>query len=110
MFDKINQQMQHSLKPVTDLANLNAQAFEQLAQQQSRLFSTLMSTGVAFAQSAVEFKDLNSMAQAQKSYTDQVQESVANTAKQSHAIISQTEEHCGDLLNRVMKGATSTFE
>lgn len=110
MFDKMNEQMQNSLKPVTDLANLNAKAFEQLAQQQSNLFSALMTGGVAFAQSSAENKDLTSIVEAQKTYAQEVQETVVNAAKESHAIISQTQEQSGDLLKKVMQDAQSAVE
>ncbi|MFT5708967.1 MAG: phasin family protein [Oceanospirillaceae bacterium] len=105
MFDKMNEQMQNSLKPLTDLANLNAKAFEQLAQQQSNLFSSLMSGGVAFAQKSAENKDVNTLAESQKTYAQEVQETVVSAAEESYAIISQTQEKSSELLKQVMEDA-----
>ncbi len=108
MFDKMNEQLQNSMKPVTDLANLNAKAFEQLATQQSTLFSTLMSGGMAFAQSSAEQKDVNTLMEAQKSYAQDVQETVLKAAKESYAVISETQEKSGELLKKAMEDAQAT--
>ena len=108
MFDKMNEQLQNSMKPVTDLANLNAKAFEQLATQQSTLFSTLMSGVMAFAQSSAEQKDVKTLMEAQKSYAQDVQETVLKAAKESYAVISETQEKSGELLKKAMEDAQAT--
>jgi phasin family protein len=108
MFDKMNEQLQNSMKPVTDLANLNAKALEQLATQQSTLFSTLMSGGMAFAQNSAEQKDVNTLMEAQKSYAQDVQETVLKAAKESYAVISETQEKSGELLKKAMEDAQAS--
>ena len=81
MFDKINEQIQKSLKPVTELASVNAKALEQWAQQQNTLFTSLLNAGVAFAEGVSEKKDVNSLVEAQKAYVEGVQEKVVAAAK-----------------------------
>lgn len=108
MLDKMNEQLQSSMKPVTDLATLNAKAFEQLATQQSSLFSTLMSGGIAFAQNSAEQKDVSAMLEAQKSYAQDVQETVLKAAKESYALISETQEKSGELIKKAMEEAQAS--
>ncbi|MCG7530637.1 phasin family protein [Psychrobium sp. MM17-31] len=108
MLDKMNEQLQSSMKPVTDLATLNAKALEQLATQQSSLFSTLMSGGIAFAQNSAEQKDVSAMLEAQKSYAQDVQETVLKAAKESYALISETQEKSGELIKKAMEEAQAS--
>lgn len=108
MFDKINEQIQKSLKPVTDLATVNAKALEQLAQQQNALFSSLLKDGVAFAEGASDQKDVKSLIEAQKNYAEGVQQKVVAAAKDAYEVISSAQEKAGEVLKTAVEDAQST--
>ncbi len=105
MFDKVNEQIQKSLKPVTELASVNAKALEQLAQQQNELFTNLLNGGVAFAEGATEQKDANSLVEAQREYAKGLQETVVAAAKDAYAVISSAQEKSGEVLKTAIADA-----
>jgi len=105
MFDKVNEQFQKSLKPVTELVSVNAKAMESLVQQQNALFSSLLNQGVAFVDGATEKKDLKSLVEAQKSYAEGVQDQVAAAAKDAYDVITSAQEKAGEVLKTAMEEA-----
>lgn len=98
MFDQMNEQLQKSLKPLTDLATVNAKALEQLASQQSTLFSTLLNDGVEFSKGLGEKKDVNALVEAQKTYLEGMQEKIVAATKESYDVISEAQEKAGEVL------------
>ncbi len=108
MFDKVNEQIQKSLKPMTDLASVNASALQQLAEKQNALFSSLLNEGVAFAEGVSDKKDVNSLVEAQKAYMEGVQEKVVAAAKDAYEVLSSAQEQAGEVLKSAMDDVQST--
>ena len=108
MFDKINEQIQKSLKPITELASLNAKALEQLAQQQSSLFTTLLNDGVALTESATEKQDVKSLVEAQKNYAQGVQEKIVAAAKDAYEVITSAQQKAGEVLKTATEEVQSS--
>lgn len=98
MFDQISTKFQDSLKPVTELAEVNIKAMEQLTQAQSTLFNSLVSGNVAFAQELAAQKDIAGIVAVQKSYAEDLQEKLTTAAKESYALLAETQEKAGELL------------
>ncbi|NIB43356.1 phasin family protein [Pseudomaricurvus alkylphenolicus] len=98
MFDQITEQFQRTLKPVSDLATINAQVTEQLLQQQTNLFTGMMNDGVNFAKNVSEQKDMGAILEAQKSYAEGVQEKLVATTKDAYAVMTQAQEKVGEVL------------
>lgn len=107
MFDQMNEQLQKSLKPLTDLAAVNAKALEQLASQQSNLFSTLLNDGVEFTQGLSEKKDVNAVVEAKKTYLEGMQEKIVAATKESYDVISEAQEKAGEVLKVAAEDAQS---
>lgn len=101
MFDKIAVQFQNSLKPVNALVAVNAKALEQLAQQQTALFTGVLNDGVAYAEGLSAQKDVAGIVEAQKAYAEGLQEKVVAAAKDAYVVLTETQEHAGE----VLKGA-----
>ena len=110
MFDKIAEQIQNSFKadqfqnsfkPVSELFAVNVKAMEQLAQQQTALFTGVLNDGVAYAEGLSAQKDIAGIVEAQKAYVEGVQEKVVAAAKDTYAVLTETQEKAGE----VLKGA-----
>jgi phasin family protein len=108
MFDQMNEQIQKSMKPVTELASFNAKALEQLASQQNALFSTLLNDGVSFSQGLSEQKDVNTLVEAQKAYVEGIQEKVVAAAKEAYDVISSAQEKAGEVLKTAVEEAQAS--
>ena len=107
MIDKMNEQLQESMKPVTELATLNMATLQELAEKQSALFSTLLSSGVSFAETAGQQKDVASLAEAQKAYLTSLQETVTAAAKETYTLVSGAQAKAGEMLKEVNKDLTA---
>lgn len=103
MLDTITKQFQDSFKPVSEMAAINAKALETLTQKQSALFSDMLSAGVSYTEGFSSYKDLTDVAESQKAYVEAVQGKVVEAAKEAYAVITETQEQCGE----IMKGAFS---
>ncbi len=98
MLDKMNEQLKDSMKPVTELATLNLNTLQELAEKQNALFSTLLSGGVSFAETASQQKDVMSLAEAQKAYLESLQETVTAAAKETYTLVSGAQAKAGEMI------------
>ncbi|MFL0798440.1 MAG: phasin family protein [Cellvibrionaceae bacterium] len=98
MFDQISSKIQESMTPITKLAEVNVKAMEQLTQAQSSLFNNLVSSNVAFAQELAAQKDIAGVVALQKSFAEDLQEKLSTAAKESYALLAETQEKATELL------------
>lgn len=98
MLDQMPEQIKESMKPVTELATLNLNTLQTLAEKQNALFSTLLSGGVSFAETASQQKDVMSLAEAQKAYLESLQETVTNAAKETYTLVSEAQAKAGEMI------------
>ena len=101
MLDKMNEQIKETMKPVTELATLNMSTLQALAEKQNALFSSLLSSGVSFAETASQQKDMASLAEAQKAYLETLQETVSNAAKETYTLVSSTQAKAGEMMKGI---------
>jgi hypothetical protein len=101
MLDKMNEQLKETMKPVTELATLNMSTLQELAEKQNALFSTLLSGGLAFAETASQQKDVTSLAEAQKAYLENLQETVTQAAKDTYTLVSTTQAKAGEMMKGI---------
>lgn len=99
MFDQLTKQFQKTMQPMSELVAINARACEQLLQQQTGLLTGVMNEGANYAQSMGYQQDLASMMDAQKSYAENLQEKLVTAAKDSYAVMAQTQGEIGGVLN-----------
>ncbi|MDC8832086.1 phasin family protein [Alteromonas gilva] len=109
MLEQMTEKFQTAMKPVTELATLNMNTMQELAEKQNSLFSSLMSDGMSFVESASQQKDLMSLAEMQKSYFEGVQEKMTESAKSSYTLISETQQKAGDMLKGMSEEMTAKF-
>lgn len=107
MLDQINEQLKDSMKPVTELATLNMTTLQTLAEKQNALFTSLLSGGVAFAETASQQKDVTSLVEAQKEYLSSLQETVTTAAKETYSLVSGAQAQAGEMLKGIGEELTA---
>ena len=107
MLEQINDQLKESMKPVTELATLNLNTLQELAEKQNALFTTLLSGGVSFAETASQQKDVMSLAEAQKAYLESLQETVTAAAKETYTLVSSAQAKAGEMIKATSEELTS---
>lgn len=101
MYEKFSEQLQSSLKPANELFAINAKAMEQLAKQQTGLFTSLLNVNVALAKDLSSKQDLASAIETQKAYAQDVQSKLVAAAKDAAGVITKSQEEA----SKVIKGA-----
>jgi phasin family protein len=109
MLEQMNEQLKESMKPVTELATLNLNTLQELAEKQNALFTTLLSGGVSFAESAAQQKDVMSLAETQKEYLESLQETVTSAAKETYTLVSGAQAKAGEMIKGLSEEMTTKF-
>lgn len=109
MLEQMNEQLKETMKPVTDLATLNMSTLQALAEKQNALFSTLLSGGVSFAESASQQKDITSLAEAQKAYLEGLQQTVTEAAKETYTLVSGAQAKAGEMIKGLSEEMTANM-
>ncbi len=107
MLDQMNEQLKETMKPVTELATLNMSTLQALAEKQNALFSSLLSGGVSFAESASQQKDVTSLAEAQKAYLEGLQQTVTEAAKETYTLVSGAQTKAGEMIKGMSEEMTA---
>lgn len=110
MFDKLNEQMQKSFKPMTDLIAVNTEVMEKLTEQQASLYSSLVNEGVAFTKELSGQQDVNKVIESQKEYVEGLQEKLTSAAKESYDVITQAQEKAGEVFKTAMEDIQSSMQ
>ncbi|QCZ94841.1 phasin family protein [Salinimonas iocasae] len=109
MFEQMNEQFKTAMKPMTDLASLNMNTMQSLAEKQSELYSTMMSESMNYVEQVSGKKDLMAVAETQKAYLETMQEKMSETAKSSYSIMSEAQQKAGEMFKGVSESMTSSF-
>jgi phasin family protein len=110
MFDKFNEQMQKSFKPMTDLIAVNTEVLEKLSEKQATLFSTLVNEGVAFTKEVSGQQDVNKVVESQKVYVEGLQEKLTSAAKESYDVITEAQEKAGEVFKTAMQDIQTSMQ
>lgn len=102
MLDKINEQIQQSIKPVTEIASINVKALETLAEKQGEFFKYIMESSQSFATGATPGGDMNAMVDAQKAYAEELQKRIVAAAEDAYSVISTAQAKSGEILKSVV--------
>lgn len=97
-FDQISEQFQSFQKPINQLTAINAKALEQLTRQQADMVTDLLNDGVAYVEGVSGVKDIAGAFEFQKSYNENLQEKLVTSAKESYAVLVETQEKAGEVL------------
>ena len=105
MFEQITEQYQKSMKPMSELAGINAKVCEQLLQKQTGLLTRMIKDCVNYAQSAGHPEDVSGTMEAQKTYVESLQDNIVTTTKDTYAVITEAQEKVGELMKGVFTEA-----
>lgn len=109
MFEQMNEQLKNSFKPVTEIAALNMSTLQDLAEKQSSFYSTLLTDGMSFFEKASQQKDVTALAEAQKAYLEQVQETVTDAAKEAYTVVTSAQQKAGEMVKGISEEYATAF-
>lgn len=108
MFEQISAKLQKSFKPAAELAAVNVKAMEQLAKSQADLLNVVINSNVEFIKELSTKKDIAGVLEIQKAYSDDLQEKLTAAAKQSFALLTDTQEQANSLMKGALTDAKDT--
>lgn len=101
MFDQLTEQFEKTMKPVNALFAANAKVLEQLAQQQTKLFTDVLSDSVAYTETLGSQKDAAGLFEVQKSFVEGVQVKMVNATKEAQSLITDAQEKSSATMKEV---------
>lgn len=103
-------QIQSSMRPVDELLAVNLKTMGKLAELQTQLFNDILEEGVTYFRDICSKRDLANLIEAQKSYTQHLQERFMISAKDVYSIFTDTEEQTEEALEEVLKPIAKAIE
>lgn len=100
MYDKMFEQAQTALKPISELMNLNAKLFEAAAEKQTAFFKDFVNDSMAFAKELSSQKDYSGIYQTQKAYVENLQEKWIAASTEAYETFTSNQEKIGDVFKR----------
>jgi phasin family protein len=91
-------QLSAAMKPFNGLIEINTKTAVQLINQQAELITTIMSDSVAQMKAISEQKDLVSVVESQKVFTEELQEKTSASAKKAFDVVTKTSEEVTNLV------------
>lgn len=95
MIEKMTEQFENTMKPVNAMFASNAKVLEQLAQQQTKLFSDVINESIAYTETLGAQKDVIGMFEVQKSFVENVQLKMVNATKEAQSLFADAQEKTG---------------
>jgi len=109
MFEQMNEQIKTALKPMTDLATLNMNTMQSLAEKQTALYSTLLSDGMAYVEKAAQQKDVTALTETNKAYLASLQETLTEASKGTYSLVTEAQQKATDMLKGLAEEMTASF-
>ena len=104
--EQFTKQMQDSFKPMTELLEINVKTIEALAQKQTEFFTAAVTQSQAFTESLTGEKDLQTVFQAQKEYSEEFQSKLVEASKDAFSVVTEAQ----DKATAIVKGAFASVE
>ena len=99
-------QISAAMKPFNSLIEINTKTFAQLINQQAALITTIMNDNVVQTKAISEQKDLVSVVESQKAFTEELQAKVSASAKEAFDVVTKTSEEVTNLVKDSIAEAT----
>ena len=100
MYEKMFEQAQSSMKPLSDLMTLNAQIIQSAAEKQTAFLKDVVNDSMAFAKELSSQKDYSGVYQTQKAYMESLQEKWIAASSEAYETFTSSQEKVGDLFRR----------
>ena len=108
MFDQITEQFENSLKPVNTLFANNAKVLEQLAAQQTKLFTDVLNDSVAYTKTLAAQKDVAASLEVQKAFVASVQVKLESASKEAQSLFADAQAKSKTALEEIFAQAQAT--
>lgn len=106
MYNQFTDQLEESVKPLTELLKISVTATEKLAKQQSEFFTAALNNNLAFTQSLLGQKEITGMLNVQKEFGEELQEKVVAATKEAYATVTEAQTKATE----IMKGSFAQVE
>lgn len=106
MYSQFTDQLEVSVKPITELLQISVSATEKLAKQQSEFFTAALNSNLAFTQSLLSQKEITGILNVQKEYGEELQEKVVAATKEAYATVTEAQTKATE----IMKGSFAQVE
>ena len=100
MYDKIFEQAQTTIKPMSELMALNAKLLEQAAEKQTAFFKDMMTDSMAYAKELGSQKDYSGIYQTQKAFMENMQEKWIAASTDAYESFTSNQEKVSDVLKK----------
>lgn len=101
MYSQFTETFQNSMKPMTELMEINIKTLEALAEQQTSFFTSALSDSLAYTQDITSQSDLASILKVQKEYSEDFQDKFMSASKELYSTMVEAQ----DKVSAVMKTA-----
>lgn len=101
MYSQFTESFQNSMKPMTELMEINIKTLETLAEKQTSFFTSALSDGLAYTQDITSQSDLASILKVQKEYSEDFQDKLMSASKELYSTMVDAQ----DQVSAVMKTA-----
>lgn len=98
MNEKMSEQAQSALKPMSDLMALNSKILQEAAEKQKDFFTDMINESMSYAKELGSQKDFSGVYQVQKSYMEGVQERILNASTDAYEFFTSVQERAGDVV------------
>lgn len=98
MNEKMSEQAQSALKPMSDLMALNSKILQEAAEKQKDFFTDMVNESMSYARELGSQKDFSGVYQVQKSYMEGVQERILNASTDAYEFFTSVQERAGDVV------------
>ena len=110
MVDKIQDQLKDSMQPFAKMAEVNMTTLKDVVEKQNATFTKLLQDSTSFAEKAGQQKDITSFVEIQKAYLESMQETLTESAKQTHTLVTEAQQKVGEVLKEMGDDVTSKFK
>ncbi len=101
MYSQFTETFQNSMKPMTELMEINIKTLESLAEQQTSFFTSALSDSLAYTQDITSQSDMASILKVQKEYSEDFQDKFMSASKELYSTMVEAQ----DKVSTVMKTA-----
>ncbi len=98
MFGKFSEQLKKSSKPINSLMAMNAKAMEDLSQNQTELFTGLLTDSVKFIESVTVQTEVKGVVAAGSEYAESMRDRFAMAAKGAYSTLSHMQAELKDVM------------
>ncbi len=98
MFGKFSEQLKKSSKPINSLMAMNAKAMEDLSQNQTELFTGLLTDSVKFIESVTVQTEVKGVVAAGSEYAESMRDRFAMASKGAYSTLSHMQAELKDVM------------